>query len=98
PKLARRRCAPPHGGARWGYPPQAGERRAIRLLRPTDLVGALVVLESHRHVLRGTVDADVTVERGALFDGGILAMVALDVFDVLGAIPIGFVAEDLLHT
>ena len=67
------------------------------LLRPADLVGALVVLEGHRHVLLGAVDADVAVEGAALLDGGVLAVVALDVFDVLRAVAVGLVAEDLLH-
>src|SRR5947209_19685796 len=72
--------------------------RAIRLLWSADLVGALVVLEGHRHPLWGAVDADVAVERAALFDDGVLAVVALDVLDVLGAVAVRLVAEDLLHT
>jgi hypothetical protein len=35
-------------------------------------------------------------ERGALLDGRVLSVVALDVFDVLRAVAVGFVAEDLL--
>ena len=59
------------------------------LLGPTHLVGALVVLEGRGHRALGAVDADVAVEAGTLFDGRILTVVALDVFDVLRAVAVG---------
>src|SRR5271166_3544138 len=68
------------------------------LLGPAHLVSALVVLESHRDLTLGAVDADVAVEAAALFDRRILTVVALDVFDVLRAVAVGLVGEDLLHT
>src|SRR5271165_2459884 len=73
-------------------------REVFALLGPADLVGALVVLEGHRDLTLGAVDADVTVEGGALFNGRILAVVALDVFDVLRPVAVGVVAENLRHT
>src|SRR6202044_977488 len=74
------------------------EAAACGLLGPTDLVGALVVLEGHRHLALGAVDADVAVKAAALFHRRILAVVALDVFDVLRPVAVGVVAEDLRHT
>ena len=48
-----------------------GAGRAARvvtaLLGPTDLVGALVVLERHGHLTLGAVDADVAIEAGCPF-------------------------------
>ncbi len=44
---------------------------------PADLVGALVVLEGHRHVLLGAVDADVAVEGAALLDDGVWPLLHL---------------------
>src|SRR6476661_3385592 len=46
----------------------------------------------------GAVDADLTVERLALLDGWAVAVVALDVLDVLCAVAVRLVGEDLLHT
>src|SRR6201995_4609745 len=85
-----------------GHRSRGCRRRSTRcrepaLLRPTHLVGALVVLEGRRHRTLGAVDADVAVEAGALFDGRVLTVVALDVFDVLRAVAVGAVAQDLLH-
>ena len=68
-----------------------------RLLGPADLVGAVVVLERHRHLALGAVDADLAVEGVTLFHRGALAVVALDVLDVLGAVAVGLVGQDLLH-
>src|SRR6476619_4575491 len=58
------------------------------LLRPSDLVGAVVVLEGHGHLTFGAVDADLTVEGLALLHGRTVAVVALDVLDVLGAVAV----------
>ncbi len=41
-------------------------RRRLTLLGSTDLVGAVVVLERHRHLTLGAVDADLAVEGVAL--------------------------------
>ncbi len=86
-----------------GHRSRGCRRRSTRcpvvtaLLGPTHLVGALVVLERHGHLTLGAVDADVAVEAAALFDRRILTVVALDVFDVLRAVAVGAVGEDLLH-
>src|ERR1700744_2425016 len=64
------------------------------LLGPTHLVGALVVLERRGHRTLGAVDADVAIEAGALFDGRVLTVVALDVFDVFRAVAVGAVGQD----
>src|SRR5947209_10384628 len=72
-------------------------RREPALLGPAHLVGAFIVLERHGHRPLGAVDADVAVEGGTLFDGRILTVVALDVLDVLCAVAVGVVSEDLLH-
>src|ERR1700739_3953417 len=98
------RNAPPCWRPNWASARRTAvcRRRATRcprdeLLRPSHLVGALVVLEGHRHVLLGAVDADAAVEGATLLDGGVLAGVAGDVFDVPRAVPVGLVGEDLLH-
>ena len=83
-------------------PAAEGTRRPTRLdcrlLRAADLVGAAVVLERHGHLTLGAVDADLAVEGVALLHRGALAVVALDVLDVLGAVAVGLIGEDLLHT
>src|ERR1700759_1691617 len=86
----------------WGRRSRGYRKRSTRcpgrdLLGPTHLVGALTVLERHRHRPLGAVDADVAVEALALLDGRVLTVVALDVLDVLRAVAVGGVGENLLH-
>src|SRR5258705_7590207 len=68
------------------------------LLRPADLVGAAVVLERHGDLTLGAVDADLAVEGVTLLHRRAGTVVALDVLDVLRAVAVGLVGEDLRHT
>src|SRR5262249_7943843 len=67
------------------------------LFVPADLVGAVVVLERHGHLLVLAVDADIAGEAVALSHGRVLAVVALDVVGLLDAVAVGLVRQDLLH-
>ena len=63
------------------------------LLGPTDLIGAVVVLERHRHLALGSVDADFAGEGVAFAHLRVLPTVALDVLDVFGAVAVRLVRK-----
>src|SRR5690606_24702667 len=68
------------------------------LLGAAHLVGAVVVEEGHGHPPFGAVDADLAGEAGVLLHRRALPVVADHIADVLRAVAVRLVGEDLLDT